>query len=168
MKLRIDVPKPFDAIREVQNAHKEVVDIIKAKLNDKLQKRKEERIRKLEERLCDLDDELETFTQFQQLNKDRRRYQEDLETIKCQYIEAEITAEMEIKLLKRELNTLRKTRRDALDISFDADESKILDESSIKPKKIHHLRFKSSFTNPLPANRISSLIKEIKCFLEEN
>lgn len=85
---------------------------------------------------------------------------------------------MEINALKKEVSQLRKQLEESQSNGSETDESRVLEETSVEPRKIHHLRFKSSFTSEtaLVNDRISNLARDIKyvlhyisrCFLQEN
>jgi len=80
-------------------------------------------------------------------------------------------------MLKKEVNRLKKILEEKNEVqSNSSDESRVLEESSIKKRKINHLRFKSSFTNEYNTVNTNKLIGEIKyvlyliyrCFLQDN
>lgn len=94
--------KPFkieEAIKEIQDSHEDIIEIISTNLNTRINEINEAQIFDCEEILTKLNDEIEVFIKLQQLNEHRKKYQEDLYIVKCQYIEAEITAA--VSLLRR-------------------------------------------------------------------
>jgi len=81
-------------LKEVREAHQEVVELMRCKFNKQLEQMNEKRIIGREELLYEINYEIETNKKFQVLSEHRKKYQEELDSIKCKYIEAEITAEV--------------------------------------------------------------------------